>query len=51
LHPMDLFDHVFAHRTTQLQQQAEQLRAELEAADAGCSQGTSQDGKPGEDAR
>ncbi|OEU90745.1 pyruvate dehydrogenase [Streptomyces abyssalis] len=34
LHPMDLFDHVFAHRTAQLHQQAERLRAELEAAEA-----------------
>jgi 2-oxoisovalerate dehydrogenase E1 component alpha subunit len=34
LRPMDLFDHVFAHRTPQLEQQAELLRAELDAAEA-----------------
>jgi len=34
LHPMDLFDHVFEHRTAQLQQQAEQLGAELDATEA-----------------
>lgn len=33
LNPMDLFDHVYARRTTQLRQQAQQLRAELEAAE------------------
>ncbi|MCH0538693.1 pyruvate dehydrogenase (acetyl-transferring) E1 component subunit alpha [Streptomyces sp. MUM 203J] len=31
LNPMDLFDHVFADQTTQLHEQAEQLRAELDA--------------------
>jgi 2-oxoisovalerate dehydrogenase E1 component alpha subunit len=34
LRPMDLFDHVFAHRTPQLEKQAELLRAELDAAEA-----------------
>ena len=32
LDPMDLFAHVYAERTVQLRDQAEQLRAELEAA-------------------
>lgn len=32
LDPMDLFEHVYADRTTQLRAQAEQLRAELDAA-------------------
>lgn len=31
LDPMDLFTHVYAQQTTQLREQAEQLRAELEA--------------------
>ncbi|SCK23516.1 pyruvate dehydrogenase E1 component alpha subunit [Streptomyces sp. WMMB 714] len=31
LQPMELFDHVFEHRTPQLEQQARQLRAELDA--------------------
>ncbi|WP_314175929.1 pyruvate dehydrogenase (acetyl-transferring) E1 component subunit alpha [Streptomyces winkii] len=43
LHPMDLFDHVFAHRTAQLNQQAELLRAELDAAEA---EGTPAAGEP-----
>jgi 2-oxoisovalerate dehydrogenase E1 component alpha subunit len=34
LEPMDLFDHVFARRTAQLQEQAGLLRAELQAAEA-----------------
>jgi 2-oxoisovalerate dehydrogenase E1 component alpha subunit len=33
LRPMDLFDHVFARRTPQLEQQAALLRAELDAAE------------------
>ncbi|WP_340559766.1 pyruvate dehydrogenase (acetyl-transferring) E1 component subunit alpha [Streptomyces sp. GSL17-111] len=33
LDPMSLFDHVYAEQTTQLREQAEQLRAELAAAD------------------
>ncbi|MGP3924462.1 pyruvate dehydrogenase (acetyl-transferring) E1 component subunit alpha [Streptomyces sp. 8N616] len=33
LDPMDLFAHVYAERTTQLREQAEQLRAELDAAE------------------
>ncbi|WP_447038452.1 pyruvate dehydrogenase (acetyl-transferring) E1 component subunit alpha [Streptomyces sp. DSM 118878] len=32
LDPMDLFSHVYAEQTSQLREQAEQLRAELEAA-------------------
>ncbi|MEU1276883.1 pyruvate dehydrogenase (acetyl-transferring) E1 component subunit alpha [Streptomyces sp. NPDC005805] len=32
LDPMDLFGHVYAERTSQLREQAEQLRAELDAA-------------------
>ncbi|WP_181766476.1 pyruvate dehydrogenase (acetyl-transferring) E1 component subunit alpha [Streptomyces albidus (ex Kaewkla and Franco 2022)] len=47
LNPADLFDHVFAKRTTQLQQQADQLRAELAASEA---EHVRQDGKTGEDA-
>jgi pyruvate dehydrogenase E1 component alpha subunit len=31
LHPLDLFAHVHARPTAQLREQAEQLRAELEA--------------------
>ncbi len=31
LDPMELFEHVYAERTTQLREQAEQLRAELDA--------------------
>ncbi|MGH3311729.1 MAG: pyruvate dehydrogenase (acetyl-transferring) E1 component subunit alpha [Streptomyces sp.] len=53
--PMDLFDHVYARRTTQLRQQAEQLRAELDAesdaeSDAGDEKLTSEGGQPGGDA-
>ncbi|MFI7090687.1 pyruvate dehydrogenase (acetyl-transferring) E1 component subunit alpha [Streptomyces lydicus] len=35
LDPMDLFNHVFAEQTSQLREQAEQLRAELDAEAAG----------------
>ncbi|GAA2916363.1 hypothetical protein GCM10020221_10330 [Streptomyces thioluteus] len=35
LDPMELFDHVYARRTGQLRRQADQLRAELAAAEEG----------------
>ncbi|MBQ0983169.1 pyruvate dehydrogenase (acetyl-transferring) E1 component subunit alpha [Streptomyces sp. F63] len=44
--PMDLFEHVYARRTTQLREQAEQLRAELDAAEE-----TEQTEQTGEDHR
>jgi len=37
LDPMDLFDHVYAEKTAQLREQAAQLRAELEAEEAGAA--------------
>ncbi|MFC4495698.1 pyruvate dehydrogenase (acetyl-transferring) E1 component subunit alpha [Streptomyces ovatisporus] len=41
LQPMDLFEHVFERRTAQLEQQARQLRAELDAtATDGTADGT-----------
>jgi len=39
LQPMDLFEHVFEHRTAQLEQQARQLRAELDATAADGTDG------------
>ncbi|MCC9740548.1 pyruvate dehydrogenase (acetyl-transferring) E1 component subunit alpha [Streptomyces sp. MNU89] len=50
--PMDLFAHVYARRTSQLREQAEQLRAELEAAEEtdGTEQ-TEQTEQTGEDHR
>jgi 2-oxoisovalerate dehydrogenase E1 component alpha subunit len=50
LRPMDLFDHVFAHRTPQLEQQAELLRAELDAAEAQESAADGAVAKKGDDA-
>ncbi|MEU6080230.1 pyruvate dehydrogenase (acetyl-transferring) E1 component subunit alpha [Streptomyces sp. NPDC047108] len=45
LDPMDLFAHVYAERTAQLREQAEQLRAELDAAHDEQDQG---EGKAGQ---
>ncbi|RNL74183.1 pyruvate dehydrogenase (acetyl-transferring) E1 component subunit alpha [Streptomyces sp. I6] len=39
LHPMDLFEHVYAEQTGQLREQAAQLRAELEAEGAEGAEG------------
>ncbi|WP_338677829.1 pyruvate dehydrogenase (acetyl-transferring) E1 component subunit alpha [Streptomyces sp. SCSIO 30461] len=39
LDPMDLFTHVYAEQTSQLREQAEQLRAELEAEGGDAAQG------------
>src|SRR5204863_153477 len=52
LRPMDLFDHVFARPTPQLAQQAEQLRAELDAAEqqeSGAPEGQKTDAKRGDE--
>ncbi|MFJ4920439.1 pyruvate dehydrogenase (acetyl-transferring) E1 component subunit alpha [Streptomyces sp. NPDC088725] len=54
LDPMELFAHVYAERTTQLDEQAAQLRAELDAAaeqGAGAGQGerSAQHTAPGQD--
>ncbi|MBU7597907.1 pyruvate dehydrogenase (acetyl-transferring) E1 component subunit alpha [Streptomyces sp. P38-E01] len=45
LDPMSLFTHVYAEQTTQLREQAEQLRAELAAAEADAE--TTDDGQHG----
>jgi pyruvate dehydrogenase E1 component alpha subunit len=39
LNPIDLFAHVYAEQTTQLREQADLLRAELEASDEDAAQG------------
>jgi 2-oxoisovalerate dehydrogenase E1 component alpha subunit len=47
LDPMDMFAHVYAERTSQLREQEAQLRAELEAAEAGDGGETETAGQPG----
>jgi 2-oxoisovalerate dehydrogenase E1 component alpha subunit len=52
LRPMDLFDHVFARRTPQLEQQAALLRTELDAAEpqeSTAADGQQADAKRGDD--
>ncbi|WP_116427610.1 pyruvate dehydrogenase (acetyl-transferring) E1 component subunit alpha [Streptomyces spongiicola] len=45
LHPMDLFEHVYAEQTGQLREQAAQLRAELEAEGAEDAHGAEGDAR------
>ncbi|MFE3492013.1 pyruvate dehydrogenase (acetyl-transferring) E1 component subunit alpha [Streptomyces sp. NPDC059175] len=45
LDPMDLFAHVYAEQTTQLREQAAQLRAELDAEGARCAEGPEDDAR------
>ncbi|MEV0113429.1 pyruvate dehydrogenase (acetyl-transferring) E1 component subunit alpha [Streptomyces sp. NPDC050844] len=47
LDPMDLFTHVYAEQTTQLREQAAQLRAEIEASEEDAAVGA--DGADGEE--
>ncbi|MFE3549798.1 pyruvate dehydrogenase (acetyl-transferring) E1 component subunit alpha [Streptomyces kronopolitis] len=51
LDPMDLFTHVFAEQTSQLRDQAAQLRAELDAEAAGHTEDTAGAGGAAEEAR
>ncbi|MBB1244213.1 pyruvate dehydrogenase (acetyl-transferring) E1 component subunit alpha [Streptomyces durbertensis] len=48
LDPMSLFEHVYARQTSQLREQAEQLRQELAAAEEADAQDTNDDGHRGE---
>ncbi|MBW5423004.1 pyruvate dehydrogenase (acetyl-transferring) E1 component subunit alpha [Streptomyces sp. BG9H] len=45
LDPMDLFTHVYAEQTSQLREQAEQLRAELEVASEGAAVSDASEGE------
>ncbi|MFE3323919.1 pyruvate dehydrogenase (acetyl-transferring) E1 component subunit alpha [Streptomyces sp. NPDC059176] len=45
LDPMDLFAHVYAEQTTQLREQAAQLRAELDAEGARCAESPEDDAR------